>query len=281
MKAAPDIFPCILSVNSSAKRVEPKTPQEAARLAEKRAKQAEAQHKPDTGPPGFTSEEILTALQENEEGDARLLVTAMKDKFAFDVKRQTFYRFKGGYWQKDLEREVLAFAGRVLRENYGKEAARQYGIFTDPQADEERKTIAATIHKKIKKRIDTVNTLRRRESVLKLASSGDNSLAVSGDEWNADPWVIQFDDQILDLKTGQARPGLPSDYITKAAPTKWKGLGEPAVSWAMFLREIFDEDAELVAYMQRVLGCALVGVPSMSSIRWYTHCPGTWYTNIS
>lgn len=237
-------------------------PQDAARRARQRAQKAEAQYKKDKGQSRFTPDDVLLALRENEAGDARLLVMVMKDRFIFDAKRQMFFRFEGGYWKKDLEKEALAFAGHTLREAYSKESARQYAIATDPKEDEEAKKTAMRLHEACKSRLDRVNTLRRQKSTLELASTGLKGIVITGDEWNADPWTVQAGELLIDLKTGEARPGLPGDYINKAAPTKWKGIDEPAVAWKMFLLEIFNNDLYLVAYIQRVLGSALVGKPS-------------------
>ena len=236
-----------------------KNAKDAASRAQQRAQAAEAQYK--KGHAEFTPEETLAALWEGEVGDARLLVAAMKDRFVFDVKRQIFFRFEGGYWQKDLKKEALAFAGRTLREVYGKEAARQYAITINPEIDQEAQKAAKNRHDALKSRIDRINALRRMKSVLELAATGDKSLAVTGDEWNTDPWSIQVGELLIDLKTGESRHGLPSDFVNKAAPTKWKGLKEPAVAWTMFLHQVFNKDAELVTYLQRVLGSALVGKP--------------------
>jgi putative DNA primase/helicase len=128
--------------------------------------------------------------------------------------------------------------------------------------DQEAQKAAKYKYTKLTQRIERINSLRRLKSVLELAATGDKRLAVTGDEWNADPWSIQADDLLIDLKTGEARPGLPSDFINKAAPTKWKGLDEPAVAWRMFLHQIFNSDQSLVGYLQRVFGSALVGKPS-------------------
>ena len=242
-----------------------KTSAEAARRAEQRAKQAQAQYGTTaTLPASFTPEEVFAALNDNETGDARLLTAAMKDRFVFDAKRRLFFRFEGGYWKKDLENESLAFAGRVLRETYGKEAARQYAIATDPREDEETKKTALYRQSLFNRRLDRVNSLHRMESTLKLAATGLQGLIISGDEWNADPWSIQAQNRIIDLKTGESRPGLPSDFINKAAPTEWKGLpdDEPAVAWCMFMNSIFNGNRPLIDYVQRVLGAALVGKPS-------------------
>lgn len=239
-----------------------KSPKEAARRATQRAQVAQAQYKKDNNQAFFTSEEVLAALRENESGDARLLVKAMRGRFVFDVKRQIFFRFEGGYWKKDLEKEALAFAGKTLREAYGQEATRQYAVATDQKESEDARKTALRLYETCKSRLDRINTLRRQKSTLELASSGLNGLAITGDEWNADPWSLQAGELLIDLKNGEARPGLPSDYINKAAPTKWEGIEKAAPNWCMFLSEIFSQNVELVEYVQRVLGSALVGKPS-------------------
>jgi putative DNA primase/helicase len=232
----------------------------AASRAKQRAAQAEARHgKQGQGQALFTPEEVFAALYENEHGDACLLVKAMRDRFTFDTQRERFYRFKGGYWQADLNKEALAFAGSVLREAYGKEAARQHAVSVNPEIDAEGQKAAAARLALLKRRLDAINTRRRLESVLVLARTGDNSLAFGG-VWNADPYALQAGEALIDLKTGEARPGLPADFIHTTAPTEWRGMDERCDTWRMFLQSVFDGDGELIAYAQRFLGAALLGV---------------------
>ena len=238
-----------------------KSAKEASRLAEKRAREAQAQHTPEQGPREFTSEEILDAHNNNEKGDARLLLAAMQDKFVFDAKRACFFRFENGHWTKDLENESLASAGRILNDVYSLEAARQDKIYNDPISDEETKKTAAFWRDKLNRRRDKINSLHRQQNVLKLAASGLDGLIITGDEWNRDPWSIQARDLLIDLKTGEARPGLPGDFINKSAKAEWKGLHEPAQCWHESLLSIFNLDETLTSYVLRLLGAALVGNP--------------------
>lgn len=236
-----------------------KTPEEAARRAEQRARQARAAFGKSAT---FTPEIVLAALQDNEIGDARLVATALHGRFVFDSKRNQFFRFENGHWKKDLENESIKAASGVLRDAYGKEAARQYAIATSPHEAEEAKKIALHRQGLLNRRLDRVNTLHRLESTLKLAASGREGMVITGDEWNADPWALQAQAQVVDLRSGEARPGAPGDFINKAAPTPWKGLHEPAVRWCMFINSVFNDDRALAAYVQRILGAALVGTVS-------------------
>lgn len=131
----------------------------------------------------------------------------MKGRFAFDTKRLIWFRFEGGHWCKDLEGEALAHAGRVLQKAYEDEASRQYALGMDPAEPEDAKKRALRLHEKIMRRLDRVNALHRRESTLKLARTGVNTLAITGDEWNADPWLVQARETIIDLRTGEGLAG--------------------------------------------------------------------------
>lgn len=235
-----------------------KDKEQAAQLAQERARQIESQYKGNSGQP-FTSDEVLDALRDNEAGDARLLVRAMKDKFCFDPRRNEFFRFKNYHWEQDIENAATAYAGRVLKEAYEKEKWRQWQLANDPGETEADKKAAMRLYDALSRRLDRVTTLRRMENALKLARTGQTDIVIKGTEWNADPWKLQAGKMIIDLKTGDARPGTPQDYRNRAAPTEWKGIDEPCVKWIMFLHQVFDNDQELIAYIQKVLGSALVG----------------------
>ena len=64
---------------------------------------------------------------------------------------------------------------------------------------------------------------------------------------------------VIDLTSGEHRPGRPTDYIKTFAPTPWLGLDAPAPLWAQFLAEIFAGDQELISYIQRLLGYGITG----------------------
>lgn len=230
-------------------------------ICEARAQKAEDQFSKRQGQ-NFSTDEIKSALRDNEAGDAGLLIKAMKDKFCFDPKRKEFFRFEDCHWKRDIEEEILRYAGNTLHAAYSQEAKKQFAIAKDAGESEETKKAAMRLYEKCTKRLDRINTLRGRENALKLARKGKTPLVIKGDEWNADPWKLQAGTMIIDLKTGEAKQGTPRDFISKAAPTVWKGLDAPCVGWCMFLHAVFAENQELVEYVQKVLGSALVGTPS-------------------
>ncbi len=81
---------------------------------------------------------------------------------------------------------------------------------------------------------------------------------------DADILKIGFDKarQVIDLKTGVARPALQADLITKSLNVPVLGEAIKAVRWQAFLNQIFDDDVELIDWLKRWCGYLLTGSTS-------------------
>ncbi len=81
---------------------------------------------------------------------------------------------------------------------------------------------------------------------------------------DADAFKVGFDQarQVIDLKTGVARPALQSDLITKSLNVDRLGESSQAIRWQLFLNQIFDDDAELINWIKRWCGYMLTGSTS-------------------
>jgi putative DNA primase/helicase len=93
-------------------------------------------------------------------------------------------------------------------------------------------------------------------AVERLARS-DRRLAAVIDQWDADPWLLNTPDGVIDLRTGQRRPHRADDYQTKITAGGPRG---DCPRFLAFLTRITGGDGELIAYLQRVFGYALTGV---------------------
>ena len=93
-------------------------------------------------------------------------------------------------------------------------------------------------------------------AVERLARS-DRRLAATIDQWDADPWLLNTPDGVVDLRIGKARPHRAEDYITKI--TAVGPLGDCPLFLA-FLDRITGGDNELASYLQRLLGYGLTGL---------------------
>jgi putative DNA primase/helicase len=64
----------------------------------------------------------------------------------------------------------------------------------------------------------------------------------------------------IDLRTGRLRPHRREDYLTKLCPIKLPtDAGVDPILWLEFLHRIFEGKAQLIEFLQRLIGMALVG----------------------
>jgi putative DNA primase/helicase len=84
----------------------------------------------------------------------------------------------------------------------------------------------------------------------------DRRIVTTGDIWDADPWLLNTPCGIVDLRTGELRPAAPGDHMTKITAC---APGGDCPTWQAFLDKSLAGDADLIAFIQRVLGYALTG----------------------
>jgi putative DNA primase/helicase len=86
----------------------------------------------------------------------------------------------------------------------------------------------------------------------------DKRVEASADQFDADPYRLACLNGTLDLRTGELSPHSREDRITKLAPVAYDPEAR-APLWQAFLRRIFSEDEEMIAYVRRAAGYALTG----------------------
>lgn len=96
-------------------------------------------------------------------------------------------------------------------------------------------------------------------SVESLARSNAASVA-SADAFDECRLLLGTPGGTVDLRTGKMRQARREDMITKMTVCAPAAPGSRPERWLTFLHEIFDGDADLVAFMQRAAGYALTGL---------------------
>lgn len=89
-------------------------------------------------------------------------------------------------------------------------------------------------------------------------AKGNNLVGISGDEWNADPWLLGVGNGVVDLRTGKLRAALPSQNITAQAVVDF----DPAATcprWEQFLDEIFSGNLKVIDFIHRAIGYTFTG----------------------
>ncbi|MBI5059900.1 bifunctional DNA primase/polymerase [candidate division KSB1 bacterium] len=97
-------------------------------------------------------------------------------------------------------------------------------------------------------------------AMLKLARS-EISLQAKPEDFDSDPMLLNVQNGILDLRTAQLSPHVPTALMTKVAGVPYDPNAE-CPTWQKFLHEIMDENEELIAFLRTCAGYSLTGLTS-------------------
>lgn len=190
--------------------------------------------------------EIIAALNRGETGDAEMLAQLYTNRIAFDHTEKVWHLWRGHNWKRDQ----CGFVRNLVTNQIASQYLHAASIKRRGDNDEIVKSLSgAAFRLRQRNRISNVLTL----------ANGLYSLALTGDEWGRNPWLLGVTNGTINLQAGSLSPGQPSDYIRDIAPTRWQDLEEPAPMWERFLIEIFAGDNELVSFVQRLLGYGITG----------------------
>jgi putative DNA primase/helicase len=83
-------------------------------------------------------------------------------------------------------------------------------------------------------------------------------LAIAPTVFDADKWLLGVDNGVIDLRTGALLAHDRDRYITQLCPAPYIP-DAPCPRWEKFLDEIMGGDKEMIAFLQRLMGCCLTG----------------------
>lgn len=111
----------------------------------------------------------------------------------------------------------------------------------------------------------------RRSALLKHAHASQNEkrvramvalaqceLPLSSAKLDGDEWIVNMQNGVIHLKTGQLMQPSRELYITKQVPIQHDSSAQCPL-WLKFLDQIFDSDQELIGFVQRAVGYTLTG----------------------
>jgi putative DNA primase/helicase len=173
----------------------------------------------DARPPAFSDEALALLFAERHAFDLRFVAAWGK-----------WLSWAGDHWRFDDTLHAFDLARRICRE------------------------VAAGCNKaKVASAIASSKTVAAVERLVK----ADRRLAATVDQWDAEPWLLNTPDGVIDLQTGRRRVHNPDDHMTKIAAVGPRG---DCPRFLAFLDRILGGDDELVAYIRRVLGYGLTGL---------------------
>jgi len=191
--------------------------------------------------------QVKEALERGETGDGELLAALYQERLVYDHAEGRWYLWTGHRWELDRTDQVSNLVAYQVAAQY---------LYA---AGELQRQGAAELAASMTKRSRKLRQRQRIKNALRRARA-QPGLALTGKEWDADPWRLGVENGVVDLRTGSCERDEPSHYVRKTSPTKWEGLDAAAPRWERFLLEIFDGDRELIGFVQRLLGYGLTGL---------------------
>jgi len=212
------------------------------------------------GRPKVSSSFVRKCLRSNELGEGLLYAALHRNHFIYNNATKEWFNWIGHHWDRDILNMSLANIETVVN-RLVEEAAKISDEITwqnkkgDDQAVKHLQNTLGMIYS----RISRLRTDRGRNNCLKFARTNFDPLALRGDEFDLNPWLLPCTNGVIDLRTGNFRDGRPTEYMYLACPTEWQGLKAPCSRWKKFLLEIHNGKKEMVDYMQRLLGYSILG----------------------
>ena len=183
-----------------------------------------------------------TGFHLTDAGNAEYFTSLYGDRLRYDHRRDRWLEWATHYWREDTDGHVMRLALKADRDRY-KEALSIEDL-------KERERVAKwAIGSEQRARLEAAVAIAR--NLLPIADSGEH--------WDDDPWLFCVANGVIDLRTGGLRPGKQSDLVTMKSPAAYDPEAS-APRWQAFLAEVFDDNADLIAYLQKYFGYALTGV---------------------
>lgn len=204
---------------------------------------------------------VLRALYEDEDGDAYLFIQCLKNRYVYDHITCSWYYWNDHFWRLDKINHVVTLVKEVIQ-LYGEQDIYETLTYqaAEKEGDDKKVQKHKTRSKHLKKRISDLRTITRKEKILKIARSGLNSLGITGEDWDKKPMLFACGNGCFDLQSGRFFDGDPCDYIKLVSPIKFEGEDAPRDLWENYLLQMYDQDQEIVAYIQRLLGYGITGL---------------------
>jgi len=97
----------------------------------------------------------------------------------------------------------------------------------------------------------------RIKAMCSLAES-EPGIPITPDQLDANPWLLNCPNGVLDLQTGKLREHRREDYLTKIIPIEFTESAT-CPRWIEFLNQIMDGNQNLIDFLQKAVGYSMTG----------------------
>ena len=178
--------------------------------------------------------------QPSDLGNCERFLALHREEVRYSVSRGWMV-WDGKRWAPDLTGGIFRKAVETIRNIY-QEAA-------DTDDEKERKSLASHALRS--------EGERRIRAVVSLAQFQEG-IAVTGQDFDKDPWLLNVANGTLDLRTGKLRPHRRADLITCLSPVSYQPEAT-CPTFITFLQRVMRGNENLISFLQRAAGYSLTG----------------------
>ncbi len=207
----------------------------------------------------ISDEHLLGYLNENRVGDAKLYCRLHRDTVIYVKYWERFLIWGGHHWIEDDYEAAFQRIEEVC------ELYLRLAEHKQTEADEADKEDKPKIQSLVDAALRRVNLLRDtngQEKLMLMVRRIRDPLVVLPKHIDQRHYVKACPNGVIDLRTGELRPGRPEEYILNAIVTEYDPAlldkDDPCPETNKFLLSSMDGDQELVDFIWRLLGYGLV-----------------------
>jgi len=208
----------------------------------------------------ITVNEEATPTHLTEKGAVEFIARKYADRIRYVEDIGTWIHWTGKEWAFDGD-------GSCVHQVIGVEARRLYGQALKAKG-EELQALPADADREMSKAAEGKYAAalkfyrdmesRNRIKGLKDLLPHEPAIRVSSAMLDRHPHLLNVDNGVLDLRTGELRPHDPALLLTQRAFVEYQP-GAACPRWLRFVEEVSCDDTDLAAYLQCVIGYALSG----------------------
>ncbi len=235
-------------------KVEERRKQEAAARAAKVRKAVEV------AKIELSDNDLLGYLNENRVGDAKLYSRLHRGAVVYVNYWDRWLIWGGHHWIED-DFTISAQIIENVCELYLR-LAESKQIEADEETDKDLKSKLQSIADTALRRVNQLRDTPGQDKLLQMTRRIRDPLVVLPNQIDQQHYVKACPNGVIDLRTGELRPGRPDEYILNAIVTEYDPellrKDDPCPETNRFLLSSMDGDQELVDFIWRLLGYGLI-----------------------
>jgi putative DNA primase/helicase len=181
-----------------------------------------------------------------DHSNAKRFAAMFGDRVRYAKESKDWFDYDGKQWRPGAELYVEALAKKVAQAIWN-------WLKPSLQKLESREAVDILRFAKVS------SSARGISNMLALARS-EPDIGISIDQFDSQPYLLNCDNCVVDLKTGRALPHDRKLLMSKKTAAPYlQGAEADCPLWETTLDKIFRGNLETIGFLQRLLGCALVG----------------------